>query len=177
MFESNRLHFRKWELEDAENAFQTYGDPRVAEWLSGTAEPTLESMRDSLVRILERYSESYQQGIGSFAAIEKSSHDLIGAGLIKPISYSESQDSRREPEIEIGWHLRADKWGVGLGTEIGRACLRHAFDTVGLSRVIAVAFPANVRSLKVMEKIGMRRLELTDRYYGKSLECWEAEKM
>jgi len=59
------------------------------------------------------------------------------------------------PEIEIGWRLRRDAWGVGRATEAARAVLDHAFVTLGLPEVVADIHPENRRSIRVAEKIGL----------------------
>jgi [ribosomal protein S5]-alanine N-acetyltransferase len=44
----------------------------------------------------------------------------------------------------------------GLCTEALQACLALAFGSIGLTTVVARADPANVASIRVMQKIGMR---------------------
>ncbi len=47
-------------------------------------------------------------------------------------------------------------WRRGYATEASRELLRHAFDTVGQSRVIAQTQEGNAGSRAVMERLGMR---------------------
>ena len=61
-----------------------------------------------------------------------------------------------EPTVEIGWRLAHKFWGKGYATEGARAVVRYAFETVKLKEIVAIAAPANVRSRRVMEKIGMK---------------------
>jgi [ribosomal protein S5]-alanine N-acetyltransferase len=58
-------------------------------------------------------------------------------------------------EMELTYELLPELWGRGLATEAARACLRHAFEEVGLRRVIAGADAPNAASLRVIEKLGM----------------------
>jgi len=60
-----------------------------------------------------------------------------------------------EPDVEIGWRFVRNAWGHGYASEAARAVLAHAFGTVGLERVIAILDPANDRSRRVCEKLGM----------------------
>src|SRR6185312_8487339 len=46
-------------------------------------------------------------------------------------------------------------WGRGLATELGKASLRFGFDEHEFDRIVAVAKPENLASVRVMEKIGM----------------------
>ena len=45
--------------------------------------------------------------------------------------------------------------GHGYATEGARAALTHGFDTLGLDEIVSFTVPANVRSRRVMEKLGM----------------------
>ena len=49
-------------------------------------------------------------------------------------------------------------WGRGITTEAARACLRYAFERVGLERMIAGADAPNITSLRVIEKLGIKCL-------------------
>ena len=57
--------------------------------------------------------------------------------------------------MEIGWWLAKAYWGRGLATEAARAVLRFGFESVGLTRIVAIAQPANRPSVHIMEKLGM----------------------
>jgi RimJ/RimL family protein N-acetyltransferase len=59
------------------------------------------------------------------------------------------------PCVEIGWRLSAEYWGRGLATEGARAVVKHAFGDLWLDEIVSFTVPGNVRSLRVMEKIGM----------------------
>jgi RimJ/RimL family protein N-acetyltransferase len=58
-------------------------------------------------------------------------------------------------EVDVGWVLRPEVWGQGLATEAARACMRWGFETFGLRYVIALIEPANTRSVRVAERLGM----------------------
>ena len=61
-------------------------------------------------------------------------------------------------EVEIGWRLRRAGWGRGLATEAALAVRDgDAFGALALPSLVAAARPRNRRSLRVMEKLGMRR--------------------
>lgn len=59
--------------------------------------------------------------------------------------------------VEVGWRLRSEHWGNGYAPEAARACLRYAFDVVGLDEVISFTARTNTKSQRVMEKLGMAR--------------------
>jgi RimJ/RimL family protein N-acetyltransferase len=59
------------------------------------------------------------------------------------------------PEVEIGYRLAEAFWGQGFAPEAAAATRDVAFGVFGLSRVVALIDPLNVRSVRVAEKIGM----------------------
>ncbi len=66
-------------------------------------------------------------------------------------------DVARSSEAELGWALDPAHGGRGLATEAVRLLLDVAFDGLGLRRVTAACFAANVASWRLMERVGMRR--------------------
>ena len=59
------------------------------------------------------------------------------------------------PAVEVGWRLDAQYWGRGYATEGGRAAIADGFDRIGLKEIVSFTIPANVRSVRVMERLGM----------------------
>jgi ribosomal-protein-alanine N-acetyltransferase len=59
--------------------------------------------------------------------------------------------------VEIGWRLARHAWGRGYATEAARRALQHGFEALGLEEIVSFTVPANLRSLAVMERLGMRR--------------------
>ena len=58
--------------------------------------------------------------------------------------------------IEIGWHFRRDAWGHGYATEAAQAVLDRALAEGVVERMYAIVAIQNDRSLRVVEKLGMR---------------------
>ena len=76
--------------------------------------------------------------------------------------------SARHGQGEIGWSLHPDAQGHGYATEAAREGLRLAFEELGLHRVAADADPRNTGSLRIMERLGMRReADYVDAFYLK----------
>ena len=59
--------------------------------------------------------------------------------------------------VEVGWRLAAAHWGNGYATEAAHEALRVGFEEVGLDEIVSFTVPQNVRSRRVMERIGLRR--------------------
>jgi ribosomal-protein-alanine N-acetyltransferase len=60
------------------------------------------------------------------------------------------------PDIEVGYGLIPEEWGRGYATELATAAVGWGFEALGLDRIVAVAWPENLASQHVMEKVGMR---------------------
>jgi ribosomal-protein-alanine N-acetyltransferase len=59
--------------------------------------------------------------------------------------------------FEIGWVVSPEHQGRGHATEGALRLLAHGFDVLGLHRVVATCQPQNTQSVRVMEKLGLRR--------------------
>jgi [ribosomal protein S5]-alanine N-acetyltransferase len=80
---------------------------------------------------------------------ERSSGELVGyCGLNR-------DEVEGEPIVEIGWSITPARQGEGFATEAARAALDWGFERAGLDRIVSFALLDNVRSRRVMEKLGM----------------------
>jgi RimJ/RimL family protein N-acetyltransferase len=61
------------------------------------------------------------------------------------------------PCIEIGWRLDAEHWNRGYATEGARAALEFGFVSLQVDEIVSFTATGNLRSRRVMEKIGMTR--------------------
>ena len=65
----------------------------------------------------------------------------------------------------IGWRFVCRYWGQGIATEAARPILAHASRVPSIDPVVAIVDPRNLASLRVAEKIGLRRAG-TAYHYG-----------
>jgi len=143
---TERLLLRRWRDADRLPFQQLNADPRVMEFMPGLLTP---AASDELVDRIEAHFE--QHGFGPFAAEHRETGALLGyIGLYTPTFHAEFM-----PAVEIAWRLTADDWGRGLATEGARAVARHAFAELGLASLVSFTVPENLRSRRVMEKLGM----------------------
>jgi len=59
------------------------------------------------------------------------------------------------PCVEIGWRIAREHWGRGYAPEAASKSLAHAFGPLGLDEVVSFTAVGNLRSRRVMEKLGM----------------------
>ena len=100
--------------------------------------------------IVEQSIRSFQEGgYGIWLAFSRETAKLIGfAGLI--------QSSDESPNLIYGVH--PDFQGTGFATDAAKAVLDFAFDTLGLKSVTADVDEPNVMSVRILEKLGMKRM-------------------
>ena len=86
------------------------------------------------------------RGYGLFALEEKATGALVGrAGIFEPEGW---------PGFELGWMLRRQSWGHGYATEAARRVMGWAFTDLGRAQLISLIREANVRSIRVAERLG-----------------------
>ena len=91
---------------------------------------------------------------GTRAPEREDAGEFVGLMMLPP---AHGPDQPDDPAVcDLGYRLVRRYWRQGLGSEASLALLRHAFDTVGQSRVIAQTMAANAGSRGVMEAVGMR---------------------
>jgi RimJ/RimL family protein N-acetyltransferase len=143
-----RLRLRPWRDDDFEAYAALNADARVMEFYPG-----LVSREESRVRFDAWQKRIAEQGYG-FWPVEV----LGGAPFIGMVGLSNADfEAPFLPAVEIGWRLAAEHWGRGYATEAARAVLAYGFEQVGLAEIVSFTTTANVRSRRVMEKLGMRR--------------------
>jgi RimJ/RimL family protein N-acetyltransferase len=114
--------------------------------------------------MVEKIQKHFKQyGFGLFACILKSTGQLIGyVGLNAP-----DFEAHFTPCVEIGWRLSSEVWGKGYATEAALAVLEVGFKEYDLREIVSFTVPSNYRSIRVMEKIGMKRDMEGDFYHPK----------
>ncbi len=144
--QTDRLSLRQWREEDREPFAALNSDPEVMEFF-----PSPLSRCESDV-LADRIAQSItERGWGLWAADLKESGEFIGfIGLWIP-----SSTLPYSPCVEVAWRLARRFWGKGLATEGARAALRTGFKSLGLDQIFSFTSPLNLRSLAVMERLGM----------------------
>jgi len=153
MITTERLLLRKWRDDDAEPLARMHESPEMMRFLGG---PMTRAQTDEMLQRIRAHWDA--RGFGVFAmehaaSPPESGKTLAGmCGILVP-----RWESRFQPCVEILWRLRPDLWGRGLVTEAARAALHHGFETERFEEVLAFTIPANERSWRVMERLGMKR--------------------
>jgi RimJ/RimL family protein N-acetyltransferase len=143
---TERLCLRPWRSEDRIPFAKLNRDPRVVEYLPG---PLSREESDALADRIEAHFERH--GFGLWAV------EIPGiAGFAGFIGFSVPRfEAHFTPCVEIAWRLDADHWYRGYATEGAKRALNFGFESLGLDEIVSFTVPQNVRSRRVMEKVGM----------------------
>lgn len=153
MLTTSRLSLRPMREEDIDALLAVFGDPKVM--AAFASEPFDRAQMERWVRRNLEHQEAH--GFGLFTVVHRESGLVIGdCGL-------ELMELDGGSVAELGYDLRSDVWGHGLATEAASAVRDHAFDALGLERLISLVRVCNAASRRVAEKIGMRLERELDR--------------
>jgi ribosomal-protein-alanine N-acetyltransferase len=144
---TGRLLLRGLREEDLPRYQRIFNDPEVIRYLPIQAPGlTQEQVNAGYGRVGEHWR---RHGYGVWAVCDPEADELIGhCGL----RYLEEID-----QTELLYAITPAYWNRGLTTEAARATLEFGFGPGGLDRIIALAVPENVASVRVMEKVGMHQ--------------------
>jgi RimJ/RimL family protein N-acetyltransferase len=144
--ETPRLILRQWKETDHEPFVKLNMDNDVMEFF-----PSVLTKAETMVQIERLSSHIDRFGYGFFAVERKDNQQFIGfTGLSHP-----RFESYFTPCVEIGWRLSKANWGRGFATEAAKACLEYGLNDLGIGEIWSFTSVHNVRSEKVMQKIGM----------------------
>lgn len=146
--ETPRLTLRRMTEADVDALVALDSDPEVMRYLTGGVPTPREDIENRVMPLFLSHYTTYAH-YGFFAAIAPESGEFLGWFHFRP---PHEQDV---PGIEIGYRLKRSAWGRGLATEGTRAIVKHAFEELGETRVIAKTLKANRASQRVMEKSGL----------------------
>jgi RimJ/RimL family protein N-acetyltransferase len=143
---TERLYLRRWQASDRIPFAQLNGDPRVMDFFPG------QLSRPESDALVERIEAHFQQhGFAQWAVEIPGVAQFAGfIGLSIP-----RFQAPFTPCIEVGWRLDAAHWNRGYATEGASAALDFGFHTLHAQEIVSFTVPLNVRSRRVMEKLGM----------------------
>ena len=145
--ETERLSLRELNIDnDAEFILELLNEPGFIQNIGDRGVRTLE---DAHAYILNGPVASYaRHGFGLWRVALKATDEPIGiCGLIK-----------REvlEDVDLGYAFLERHWGKGFAFESTATVKDYARSMVGLKRLVAVVNPNNGKSIRVLEKLGMK---------------------
>ena len=166
LFETPRLLVRPFKLTDAEAVFALNSDARVTRFTGDAGKVTdLASAEHVIKHVWMAEYEKY--GYGRFAIILKETQEVIGFTGLKYL--------KDFGEADLGYRMRPEFWGQGLGFEAAKATLKDAFNRLGLEKVIAMAMIENKASNRILARLNFENLGQRE-YMGSPVYFYQAQK-
>lgn len=153
MIETDRLILRGWRDSDVEPFHTMCNDPEVMRYLG----PPMS--REVAEQSAERQNGFLASHGYCFWAVErKADGAFLGFCGIKP----GPAGTPIADQMEIGWRLARDAWGKGYAREAAEASIAWAWAHTDTPEIAAMTNIANVRSWRLMERLGMTRDHASD---------------
>lgn len=148
--ETPRLRLRPLAPSDEADLVALDSDPEVMRYVGSPAgvKSPADTRERARLRIRETESGDYEP-LGFWRIEGRSDGTFHGVGAL--IQMPDSED------VEVAYRLARRAWGQGIATEAAGALVAHALGPLGLPRVVAVTYPANQASQRVLDKLGFER--------------------
>jgi RimJ/RimL family protein N-acetyltransferase len=141
-----RLRLRRWRETDREPFAEMNRHPEVMRYF---VRPLDRAESDALIDRIEAQFE--ERGFGLWVVERKDDEAFLGfTGLLIP-----KFDAHFTPCVEVGWRLDQRAWGHGYATEAASEALRFGFEEANLDQIVSFAPLPNIRSIRVMARLGM----------------------
>lgn len=147
--ETDRLKLKEVSRNDIEYIHQLYSFPEVDEYNTLGIPENIERTMELVEPMIEAQNEEDRK-FYSWKIVKKESDELIGMAGI-------TLSGNRFRLGEIYYELLPSEWGKGYATEIAKMLIKTGFDVFGLHKVEAGVATENIRSIHVLEKVGMTR--------------------
>jgi len=144
---TRRLILRRWKESDLLPFARMNADQRVMGFMLGkmTKEETCQSVEG-----IKKHFEAH--GFGRWAVEIADSGRFIGFVGISVPPYT----LPFSPCVEVAWRICPEEWGKGYAPEAAKEALRDGFERVGLEEIVSFTTLTNLKSRRVMEKLGMQ---------------------
>lgn len=145
---TSRLILRTWKDSDLPVFAEQNADPVVMRFITGVL------TREESDAYVERARKHFAQtGFCKWAVEAPGVAPFIGAVGLTYVKFAASFT----PAVEVAWRLNQRYWGQGYATEAAQAAIADGFNRIGLVEIVSMTALANAASMKVMERMGMRR--------------------
>ena len=146
ILQTERLVLRQWCSADLEPLSRMNADPIVMEYFQSVLIP-----EESNALLQRAYNHIEEHGWGKWAVVLKETGEFIGRIGLEEVDFHSSFS----PNIELGYRLAFEHWGKGYASEGASAVLKYGFNYLNLNEIVAFTPVRNLRSQRVMERIGM----------------------
>lgn len=141
---TERLVLRRFTAADEDALVELNSDPEVMRFLTGGRPGSRQAVR---TRTLPQFLAYPPNVLGVWAATTEDG-DFLGWLCLR----------QTPTDPELGYRFRRAAWGHGYATEGCRAIVDRAFEETGTRRIWAATMAVNIRSRRVLERVGLRHV-------------------
>lgn len=155
VLETPRLRLRRLIAADFADLVALDRDPEVMRYVGSPA--GVRSAAETAERARARIQEAErgaQEPLGLWRVEDSADHVFHGLAALLRMPAGD--------DVELAYRLARAAWGRGIATEAAGALAAHALRTLGLPRLVAVTYPENRASQRVLDKLGFARHGLVE---------------
>lgn len=148
---TEHLLLRPFCESDSEAMYRIQSNPEMVKYTPDEPWNSIDNANEFIKLTQWLYELDHHTFRHFFAIIEKESENLIGYCGVGGIEYDRTEN-------EVFYAIEKEYWGKGYATEVGKAMLEYGFIQLGLPKIIAAVHAENSASIRVVEKIGLKRI-------------------
>lgn len=141
----NSVILRQWEDSDFEPFVEMNSDPEVMRYL-------LPLTRSESLDVFNHIRKDIDRRGWGVWAVDVNGIFAGMTGLHVPDYHLPFS-----PCTEVLWRLRKEFWGRGVAFDAATKAVDFGFSKAGLEEIVSFATPLNLRSIRLMERLGFRR--------------------
>ena len=157
---SERLYLKEFTQNDVNDYFRLNSDADVMKFIR-PPDIDIKAIKGYIKKKVKYYAK--HTGFGNWACFEKEGDEFIGFFELAHLDNTE--------EIEVGYRLHKEFWGIGYATEMTKILIEYGFNNLNLDKIVAITHPENFSSQNVLLKSGLKYVKnavfygFLDKYY------------
>ena len=162
VLETERLRLRQFTLDDTKFIIELLNSPG---WVEFIGDRNVKTEEQAIQYLQNGPMKSYLENGYGLSLVETKDGQPIGmCGIIRRANLEHP---------DIGFAFLTEFIGKGYGYEIATATLNYAIHNLKLPKIVAITVPHNIKSIKLLEKIGMKFVKRFTNENGEELFLYE----
>jgi [ribosomal protein S5]-alanine N-acetyltransferase len=156
---TDRLLLRDITEADAEGLFDLDSDAEVMRYVGPRPAPDVAGYRERTRTVYLPLQAHAWHGVR--VVFERVRVEFLGWVFVRPATgsrYARELGWTRPDEVEVGYRFRRAAWGRGIATEAATPLVQIALADPATTAIVACALAGNRGSLRVLEKLGLKRV-------------------
>ena len=148
IYETERLYIRDFKLDDLDEFHSLVQNPDIYKYMPWG--PSSEEDTKKFIQMSIKQGSKVPRKFFDMPIVLKESRLVMGCVAIRVSSFLHKK-------ADMGYWIKRELWGQGFATEATLGLLRFGFQRLKMNKIYATASPENPASIRVLEKIGMKK--------------------